>query len=195
MVKANKSKLFMIVLFLVSQRLFADDISSNSNLRKVTEEAKIIENIPSRKMESTDGKLECTIVCDVTVVEPCQPIIVHFVMNNKLDHPVDYDSVLTKYKDYEFSVRDEKSNLILRTAFGKRFESDGDFNTISLKFMKLEPEEHVKDNFMINRLFDMSKNGIYAIQISKTFYDNTFNCYYELKSNVLIIEVSDQNKF
>ena len=195
MFKANKFKLFVIVLFAFSQNIFADDGSSNSNLQGATEELQIDKKVPSQKYENTDGKLDCTIVSDVTVIEPCQPILIHFEMNNKLDHSVDYGSYLNKNKDYEFTVRDQKSNSIPRTAFGKRFAIDGDFQTVSFIFAKFEPDKPVKESFMINRLFDMSKNGKYTIQISQKFSDTTLDCFYELKSNALIIEVSDQNKF
>jgi len=95
---------------------------------------------------------------------PCEPIRLYLSLKN-VSSPV--CSVMQSYlpiKDYTFELTDESSKGVPLTQYGQRCLKAARVG----KFLRLDRADALEEEVLINRLYDMTDDGIYTIVARRT---------------------------
>ncbi|MEW6238785.1 MAG: hypothetical protein AB1656_25660 [Candidatus Omnitrophota bacterium] len=144
---------------------------------------------------SIRDKVHGILTSENVIYEPCEPIVIDATYINISDKTIDYyDS--RPYVDNLIYVYNDKDEEISLTIYGESVLGDikkGIIDVFRNVIMSLKPQKHIHFKILINRLFDMTQNGTYKINIKRTFYDREKGTYCEVPTNTLEIIVSDKN--
>ena len=91
---------------------------------------------------------------------PCTPIVISVYIKNVGKTPLPF-ILRNSYLDTTFEVKDEKGNTVPETSFGKWILNAEDPGGLS--GCDLDNGEEIDITFLINRLYDMTKEGTYLI--------------------------------
>lgn len=103
---------------------------------------------------------------DVTTVVFPSPIILKLIVSNPLSAPFMWSFTASKPElDYEFIVKDSKGEVMPLLKYARQIFASKDkhpFETINLK-----PGQALEEGVYINRLFDMSVQDAYTIEVKR----------------------------
>ena len=75
--------------------------------------------------------------------------------------------VLKSEGDYSVEVRDRQGKMVRDTQLGRRLKDPGTVRISSTPLFPLKPQESLKDEISVSKLYEMSSPGEYSISVAR----------------------------
>lgn len=121
-----------------------------------------------------------------------QPVVLRVTLENVLDEPSGHVTLTHTERDYEIIVRDGKGNDVPRTRYGALRARNAGRNFRRI-FKRMEPGETLEETLHVNRMFDMTLNDTYSIQLSRReVYKRDEDAYLKVESKSIQVTITHE---
>jgi hypothetical protein len=121
-------------------------------------------NSPERQWGPITEGFQLSARLEKDEVGVCEPIVLELHIRNASAEVLLLDDILPEM-DYEMTIEDEQGNIMPLTSYGRRIMSNKE--EMGSKVLKFKPWEEQRCSVLVNRIYDMTFSGTYAIAVKR----------------------------